>query len=108
MVETYTDDIATIWTPLTPDKFGEISYSEGVQVAARFADKTQLITDNTGKELISNTIVYLGEEVDPQSYVEFGEVLSDSNPKIRTKARLVMKIERHKALDTELLYKVFL
>ena len=109
MLAKYLDDTVTIWLKQGVNKFGEASYDVGSQMLVRFVNKSQLITNSNGKEVVSNTVVYCNQEVHSETYFEFGEVLNDSDPKARINAKIAIRIERHRAISgNEILWKVFL
>lgn len=99
----------TLWTPSgVINEFGEITYNEGIQILGRWKQKIQLLTDSEGREISSNTKVLLDQPIPDESYLEFGEVLGDFEPKKRDNAYKIIHNNWTEGNNNETLYKAFL
>ena len=65
---------ATYWPPTTINKFGEHSFGTSIiQLKVRWEEKTEMFLDrDTGKELISKSVVYLNEDVAENGFLYLG------------------------------------
>ena len=70
---------ATRWTPVTTDIYGNSSYTLST-LKVRWEDKQIKTTDFRGNEIISNAIVYTGEDIGPGDYLYLGTSTATTPP----------------------------
>lgn len=64
------------WANPTPDKFGGFTYTAPVDIKGRWEDRQVLFKDNEGNELMSKSIIFLGQDVDFGGYLYLGTLAS--------------------------------
>ena len=79
-IETYMKRIckqtAVYWGTPTPDKFAKNSFATPIEIKCFWSNKTEMITDNAGKEIVSRATFYVFQDLDEQGMLFFG-VLDD-------------------------------
>lgn len=63
---------AVYWAPLGDDGYGKKTFYDPIEVSVRWQDKKDLITDNTGKEVVTRATVYPTTDVEEQGYLYLG------------------------------------
>lgn len=64
---------ATYWYPTGNGSWGEPSWSDPQIIRVRWQDKTQLIRDKEGKEIVADAVVYTGKAIDLEGRLQKGE-----------------------------------
>lgn len=73
------NQIATRWTSSGTDVYGNSSWTKST-IKVRWENKQQKSVDLQGNEFISNSIVYLGEDVNVGDYLYLGSSVADTPP----------------------------
>jgi len=86
------------WGTPVPDGYGGYTFAEAIEVSCRWEDKQELFIDPTGKEVLSQAVVYVGQDVDIGGYLYLGEE-SDleyvhTDPKIIEGARQIKQFAK--------------
>lgn len=64
---------ATYWAPTTINKFGEQTFATNALLNVRWEEKTEMFLDrDTGKELMSKSVVYLKQDVEENGFLYLG------------------------------------
>lgn len=64
---------ATYWGPTTINKFGEQTFATPAAISVRWEEKTEMFLDrDTGKELMSKSVVYLKQDVEENGFLYLG------------------------------------
>jgi hypothetical protein len=64
---------ATYWAPTTINKFGEQTFETPASISVRWEEKTEMFLDrDTGKELMSKSVVYLKQDVLENGFLYLG------------------------------------
>lgn len=64
---------ATYWAPIRIDKFGEQTFATNALLSVRWEEKTEMFLDrDTGKELISKSVVYTSVDVEENGFLYLG------------------------------------
>lgn len=70
----------TYWAQTTTlDTFGKRTYLAPVVLLGRWEDKSELITTRSGKEIVSRSNVFLGQDVKNEDYL-FEGVSTEADP----------------------------
>ena len=64
--------LATYWPPGAPDGFGGVGYGSPVTLHVRWEDRADLFRDAQAREVISNAVVYLPENVELRGFLAKG------------------------------------
>ena len=81
-IKKVTAQTAVYWAAPSADGFGGMSFSDPVELTppngVRWDEKVQLIMDkgitSTGKEIVSNAVVLLNQDVEEQGYLYLGSL----------------------------------
>lgn len=73
-VESVCVQTAVYWGAPQPDGFGGITYSDPVEISCRWDEKTKVVTDNNGKEIVSKAEVLVTQDVDEEGYLYLGTI----------------------------------
>lgn len=73
---------AIYWAKSTQDGYGDYSYSAPVQILCKWEDKTEIVKNSKGEEVVSNSIVYVDREINFEDFLELGtlEVSTPASP----------------------------
>lgn len=74
---------AVVWSrSTTPDKFGQYTFAEPIEIACRWEQKGKEFRDESGQIDISESVVYVDRELKFGDRLKLGELESDmtSNP----------------------------
>lgn len=63
---------ATYWGLPTPDVYGGGTFPAPVEIACRWEEKTELIRDRDGREVVSMATVYPDRELDEDGWLFLG------------------------------------
>lgn len=109
MTDAYTDNLIhdlTYWPPDENDGFGKTSLGSPIAITGRWQDSAVLFRDAQGREVVSESVVYVSREVENGGYLYRGETEDAAPP---ASAREVRAIQSSPALDdTRTLYKAML
>lgn len=79
------------WGSPVPDGYGGSTFAGAVELSCRWEDKQELFVNPQGKEVLSQAVVYVSQDVDIGGYLYLGEesdLDSDhTNPQIISGAR---------------------
>lgn len=67
---------ATYWAPSTRDGAGKITFGAPVSVTCRWADATELFIDRQGKEVRSNAVVHVDQDLSLDGFLALGASVS--------------------------------
>lgn len=67
------------WGTPTKDKYGGTTFAAPVEITGRWEDKNEVFIDSIGRERISKSHVYLGQDVDIEGYLYLGTLASISS-----------------------------
>jgi len=86
----------TYWASPAPDGYGGYTYDAPEAIVGRWEDKQELFIDKAGKEVKSNAIVYLGQDVDLGGFLALGTHIdsADVNPVDTIGAREIRSVEK--------------
>jgi len=70
---------AVYWAKSTSDGFGGYAYVAPVEVDVRWAEKVQMVTDSSGKQVVSTSEVLVQQDMDLDGLLYLGE-LTDLTP----------------------------
>lgn len=87
----------TKWTAGATDIYGNPTWSSPVTLKGRWEDKQVKTVDFQGNEIISNAIVYVGEDLLLGDYIYLGTSTASSPP---AAAREVRNFSKSPSLDT--------
>lgn len=65
---------AVYWGNPQPDGYGGITFDAPVEIGCRWEDKTQIIVNNQGKEMISKAEVLVTQDLDVQGRLYLGSI----------------------------------
>ncbi len=71
------------WGTAAKDKWGDKTFAAPVEIVGRWEDKKELFRDIAGREVVSRSIVYLGQDVVEGEYLYLGtlaSIASAANP----------------------------
>jgi hypothetical protein len=83
---------ALYWANPTDDGDGNLTYDSPVEILVRWDDKTQIVTDSSGREITSNAEILTNQEMAEEeflyngSFSDFASGVDLSNPKTVTGA----------------------
>lgn len=63
---------ATYWST-TPDGYGGVEFSAPVAIECRWEDKQERFVDETGRETVSRSIVYVDRDLEVGGYLALGD-----------------------------------
>lgn len=103
---------AVYWEYNGTDEFGSATFKTPVDILVRWDEKTQILSDNQGKEYVSDAEVLSPQDLLEQSYIMLGQLAdlpSDPNPKETDGAFEIKAMDRHplfksKTLDVFIAY----
>lgn len=75
---------AVYWEYTGPDGYGGSTYNDPVEVKCRWAEKQQLVTDNVGREFLSNAELLVTQDMKRLDYLYLGtlaDIGSEKDPK---------------------------
>ena len=75
-IERMAKQYAVYWEYSGPDGYGGSNYEDPVEIQVRWQDSTELITDATGKEIVSNAAVWTSEDLNDESVLWLGRLTS--------------------------------
>jgi hypothetical protein len=94
------------WANPTNDGDGNLTYDTPVEILVRWDDKTQLVTDSTGKEKVSKAEILTNQEMLEEEFLYLGS-LSDfasgediSNPKTVDDSYMIITREKVPAVKS--------
>ena len=84
---------ATAWKNPVSDNYGGFTYSAPVLIDCRWEDKAELFIDSTGRETVSNAVIWLDSEdvIEEGDMIAFGDVKTFTIP-YGTSARVIKSI----------------
>ena len=86
------------WGSPVPDGYGGATFAAAVELSCRWEDKQELFVAPNGKEVLSQSVVYVGVDVDIGGYLYLGlESDLDSNhtnPEIISGAREIRQFSK--------------
>jgi len=96
---------AVYWGPGTPDGYGGRAFDAPVELepptnGVRWDEKVQMITDVTGKEIVSKAEILVVQDVEPQGWLMLGtldDIASDedeTNPKGVSGAYEIRRVDK--------------
>lgn len=65
---------AVYWGSPTNDGYGTKTFSDPIEISCRWEDKTDVVTDNEGKEIVSRALVYVTQDIDEEGYLYLGDL----------------------------------
>lgn len=65
---------AIYWAKSAPDGYGDYSYSAPVQILCKWEDKTDIVKNSRGEEVVSNSLVFIDRDVNFEDFLQLGEV----------------------------------
>lgn len=74
-IESVCVQTAVYWSPGTPNAFGQRTFPIPVEIAVRWDDIVEVISDGKGKELVSKAQIMTPGELKEQGYVMLGSVI---------------------------------
>jgi hypothetical protein len=91
--------VAVYWPAPKPDGYGSYTYDSPEEIACRWIDMNQLISDNQGNQITSMAMVYVKEDLDIDGMLYLGELddLSsdgENDPKTLTNAFAIKRFEK--------------
>lgn len=90
---------ATYWSPAVLNEYGERSYGAPASISVRWEEKTEVFLDrSSGKEKISQSVVYLKQDVDEDGFMYLGASV-EADPKGVTKSFLIRKFHKIPSLS---------
>ncbi len=99
--------VVTFWSS-TPDGMGGYTYGSPTAVRAFYAAKNQVIEDNQGRSITSNSIVYVDSDVSSEGYIFLGTSTA-SDPTTVSGASRILRYDVNYSLNGEArLRKVYL
>ena len=102
------NQIATYWSKGTQNEYNEYTYSTPVAVAVRWEDHKIAFTDDVGREIISDAVVYPETELQVEGFIMLG-ASSEINPINEDSAYEIKQTDTTVNLrNTKTLYKAFL
>jgi len=88
---------AIYWAPASNDGYGNKTFSAPIEIDCRFEDVTNVITDATGRERVSNSLAYVDRELETEGYLKKGRLTdldsSDSDPREIDKAHEIVRFD---------------
>ncbi len=97
----YLTDTAVLWAKSGKTAYNELTFTAGAEISVRWEDRQEIFISSTGKELISDAIVFVDQDITPDSFLYLGE-LDDlsaeekANPKLEQNAYAVRRFEKIK------------
>lgn len=90
---------AVYWGTPLKDGRGSFTYSDPVEVAVRWQDKKEVVTDSKGQELVSKAEVILLQDVDEQGLLFLGDLddldsTQEDDPTTVDGAYLIIKFDK--------------
>lgn len=99
---------ATYWAKGLPNEYNEYTYSAPVSVSVRWEDHKIAFTDDVGREIMSDAIVYPETELETEGFIMLG-ASSEINPINEDSAYEIKQKDTTVNLrNTKTLYKLFL
>lgn len=103
------DQTATYWAPGALSETGRPAASAPVAINCRWQNKVELVRDPSGREVVSNSIVYPDQELSPEGWLSLGDDTSSLDPQTVSGARQIIASGSSPDLDSDdVLYKVWL
>ena len=88
----------TVWAGGVRGFYGDITYPAPRTIKGRWEQRADLFIDNTGKQVVSAAVVYVGEAIAQGAYVMLGES-NAVNPKAIAAAYLVRGVSRTPSIN---------
>jgi hypothetical protein len=87
---------ATVWQNPVSDNYGGFTYDAPKTISCRWQDKNQLFIDNTGREAVSRSIIWLDvdDAVKESEMIAFGDKKSFTVPYTCPDAWVIKSIDR--------------
>ena len=67
---------AVYWSFKSKDGFGALTFNTAVEIKVRWQDVSKLFLDKTGKQTVSQSIIYTDEEIGLDDYLLLGTLTS--------------------------------
>lgn len=86
---------AVYWAKAGKDGFNTYAYSAPVQVACRWEDRTDIVKNSKGEEVVSSALVFVDRIIKQEDYLQLGnlEVSTPANPFNAKKAVPVIRMD---------------
>lgn len=99
---------ATYWAKSGKDGFGKLTFSSPVEIQVRWQDKQELFINSNGKEELSQTVIYLDQDIYSDDYFYLGSS-AITNPALVSGANPVKGFSKSTDLNgIEIIRKVWL
>lgn len=90
---------AVYWGAPTENGYGGFTYDDPVEIAVRWENKTEVITDSKGQEQVSKAEIFLTQDIDEQGMLFLGTLddldsAEEDDPTTVNGAYVVMKFEK--------------
>lgn len=86
----------TYWPVTANDGFGGKTYSVGVKVSARIANRSEEVITEEGKTILTSNAIYTRVAIPPEAYVVEGDYEGDAAPP--SIAKRVMKYTKNASM----------
>jgi len=106
---------AVYWGTPTPDGYGGFTFADPIEVKCRWDDKTQMVVDFKGKEVVSKAQLIVLDDLDLQGLLYLGSLddldsTEETDPSTVEGAYEIIRIEKNPefASTTDFIRQVFL
>ena len=97
---------ATYWAPEANDGFGGKVFASPVLITCRWQDKTDLVRNTDGREVVSSAVAYVDRDLNTEGYLALGDFTGESQPTAGT--QIISKSSSPDLSNREVLLKVWL
>lgn len=66
------NQVATLWTRTGLDRYGKGTYERTDDLACRWEDRSELILNKHGQEIVSRSRVFFGQDIPLEAYLYLG------------------------------------
>ena len=99
-IESVCVQTAVYWAPGTPNAFGQITFPAPEEIAVRWDDVAEVISDGKGKELVSKAQIMTPVMVQEEGYLYLGEIsdldsVQAANPKEVLQAYEIKRVDKN-------------
>lgn len=72
-IERACEQVCVYWGSPENDGYGGRTFDDPVEVNCRWEDKKELFKDDEGNETLSNSVVYVNQDLDQEGYLYLGD-----------------------------------
>ena len=102
---------AVYWSNPTPNGYGGFDYDDPIELDCRWVERTQVVTDSKGHEIVSRASVQVNYDLDEQGLLWLGE-LDDldsagyENPETISDAYVIKRFDKTPTIKADAYFRI--